>query len=326
MSDAADAVSPAAVRIVEATDLDVEAYAALQQRVFGHVLEENGIPLERLGPDVFAWKLAPPLGPGRVAMVTDGDGAMLGVVGAYPVRLAAGDERVRGWHLCDAATAEGARGRGYFHRVLTALHESTPAEDWTFAFPNGQSRGAFARQGYDAAVRVPLWFRPVTGRGRPDEGVEPIEGFDATHDDLAARLAAQRPLAPLRSAAYLSWRYLAHPFFRYQCFALRRDDRVDGLLVLHRMEARGRVSLWVMELLAVDRAGERALAQHARWLGKEQGCDVVLAMSKQRLPGALRVPPCFLPKEHLLMVRSGGPGEPRVTGEWDVQTGDWDTF
>lgn len=321
-----DGTPPPHVRVLDASELDVAAHAALQQRVFGSVLEENGIPLARLGADVFAWKLNPPQGEGRVAVV-ERDGAMLSTCSAFPVELGAGERRVRGWHLCDAATAPEARGSGFFHAVHTALRESVPADDLVFAFPNGQSRGAFVRDGYETAVEVPLWFRPVIGGVAQGEGVESIESFGEEHDELAERLAQDGVIATLRSAEYLTWRYLRHPYFRYQLFELRRDDRVDGVLVLNRMEARGRTSMWVMELVAVDKSAERALARTARSLAKEQDCDVVLSMANARLPGAVRLPACFLPKKHVLMVRTAGaPREVSAWDAWTVQTGDWDTF
>ncbi len=316
------------VRVLNASELDVPAHAALQQRVFGSVLEENDIPLARLGADVFAWKLNPPQGEAQIAVVERG-GAILSSCTAFPVELGAGERRFRGWHLCDALTAPEARGQGLFHAVLTTLRESLPEDDIVLAFPNGQSRGAFTRDRYAIAVDVPLWFRPVIGSVAAGAGVEPIESFGDEHDELATRLAAEGAIATLRSADYLTWRYLRHPYFRYQLFELRRGEQVDGLLVLNRMEARGRTSMWVMELVAVDHAAERELARTARSVAKAQGCDVVLAMSKSRLPGAVRLPPCFLPKKHVLMVRSAGTGEPRETSgwdAWDVQTGDWDTF
>jgi hypothetical protein len=198
--------------------------------------------------------------------------------------------------------------------------------EWVFAFPNGRSRGAFARERFHEVERVPLWARPITGRGRAAEALEPIGELGPEHDALAERLAARSGLTARRSAAYLRWRYREHPFFRYQLFQLRRADRVDGILVLNRMEARGRVSMWVMELWAEDRPAARELARGARALAAAQGCDVLLSMSNARLPGALRVPPCFLPKEHVLVVRRGAPGELVDPGRWDVHTGDWDTF
>jgi len=314
----------AEARIVEATDLDTSAHAALQQRVFGEVLEENGIPPERLGAPVFAWKLAPPAGPAHVALVDRG-GEMLSSCSAFPLRLGRGDERVRGWHLCDAATAPEARGQGLFGRVLDALIAGLPPEDWLFAFPNGQSRGAFERRGFANLQKVPMWFRPARGWARASERVRPIEAFGEEHDVFAERLAADRGLTALRSAAYLRWRYGAHPYFDYQCLELRRDGELEGLMVLNRMEARGRTSLWVMELLGVDGDARRELALTARALAEEQGCDALLAASNAKLPGALRVPSCFLPKQHVLMVR--GAGDPqRPPGDWFVQTGDWDTF
>ena len=295
-------------RVIDATELDVEAHAALQQRVFGGILEENGIPLERLGPAVFAWKLAPPAGPARLAIVERG-GELLSSCTAFPVELGRGEERVRGWHLCDAVTAPEARGQGLFGAVLDALGDGLPAEDWLFAFPNGQSRRAFEKRAYRTLQKVPLWFRPVGGRPRASERVRPIAELGAEHDAFAERLAAERGLAAVRSAAYLRWRYLAHPYFDYQLLELRRDEGLAGLLVLNRMEARGRVSLWVMELLALDGAARKELALTARALGKAQGCDVLLAASSGKLPGALRVPPCFLPKQHVLMVRGAGDAE-----------------
>lgn len=313
-----------AVRIVDAPALDVATHAALQQRVFGAVLEENAIPLERLGPAVFEWKLAPPAEPARIA-IAEQDGAILSSCTAFPVRLGRGDERVRGWHLCDAVTAPEARGRGLFSRVLDALIEGLPAEDWLFAFPNGQSRRAFEKRAFANLKKVPMWFRPARGFAQVSERVQPVERFGEEHDALAERLAGDQGLTAVRSAAYLSWRYGAHPYFDYQCLELRRDGQLDGLLVLNRMEARGRTSLWVMELLGVDADARKELALTARALGKAQGCDALLAASSAKLPGALRVPPCFLPKQHVLMVR--GAGDPdRPPGDWEVQTGDWDTF
>ncbi len=312
------------VRIVTAGELDVEAHARLQQRVFGSLLEENGIPQGRLGPAVFSWKLRPAAGEARVAMVEHA-GAILSSCTALPVDLGGSGEVTRGWHLCDAVTAPDARGRGLFGRVLTALCEALPPQDWLFAFPNGQSRPAFARRGFQTQMKVPLRFRPVRGGGDRDPGVTEVTAFGAAHDALATRLSESLGRTALRSSTYLRWRYGAHPFFRYQCFELRRDSRVEGLLVLNRMRARGRVSLWVMELLGVDAPTRRELARVALSVAWEQGCDAVLAARSAKMPGTLRVPPCFLPKQHVLMVRGAGDAD-RAPGRWHVETGDWDTF
>lgn len=313
------------VRIVDIDEFDVEEHAAMQQHVFGHLLEENGIPLQRMSAEVFAWKLSPPQGPGRAAIVQR-DGRLVASCSAYPVRLAHGDTRPLGWHLCDAATLEEARGAGLFGRIMIALRESMPDDAWTFAFPNDQSLGAFNRTDYHRAVEIPLWFRPVIGKGRRADGIREIHAFGPEHDAFADAVANVHAMGPWRSADYLSWRYLRNPWFEYRCFELCRDGEIVGLLIVNRMEARGRTSLWVMELLGLDSIAERQLARTARWLGKEEGCDVVLSAASRKLPGAFRLPGCFLPKKHVLMVRSGGTSEPAPPVEWSVQTGDWDTF
>lgn len=318
------AVAGAELRIVEADDLDVGAHAALQQRVFGPLLEENGIPLDRLGPAVFAWKLRPAAGQARVAMVARG-GTLLSSCTALPVDLGGPEGSARGWHLCDAVTAPEARGQGLFGRVLEALGAALPPEDLLFAFPNGQSRAAFARRGFQTVMKVPLRFRPARGRADLSPRIAEVAAWGPEHDALATRLSAGLGWTALRTASYLRWRYATHPFFHYRSFELRRDGRLDGLLVLNPMRARGRLSLWVMELLGVDAEAQRELAQAARAIAQREGCDALLAARSGKTPGTLRVPPCFLPKQHVLMVRGAG-DRARVPGRWHVETGDWDTF
>jgi len=314
------------LRLVGGDEIDVAAHAALQQQVFAPVLKENNIPLERLGADVFAWKLMPPAGPARIGIV-ERDGQLVSSCTAYPVQLGAADSLIRGWHICDAVTAAEVRGRGLYHRILEALCQSFSPDEWLFGFPNHLSMGAFERGDFLAVKKVPLWVRPVFGRGGAmPVDVAPISEFGPEHDDFAMRLRAVQGLTALRSSAFLTWRYLAHPYFDYRCFELRRGDRIDGIAVVNRMEARGRVSMWVMELSAVDGAGRRALAKAVRTAAATTGCDVILSMASERFPGALRLPSLFMPKQHILMVRSGGLGASQPPGQWDVHTGDWDTF
>lgn len=314
------------VRIVWRDEIDFEAHAALQQRVFGETLDENGIPRERLGASVFRWKLDPPAGPGCTAVVEDAR-QVVATVSAYPVELASRETRVRGWHFCDAATAPEARGKGYFSAVLRELRRVIAPSDWVFAFPNGQSRRAFDNEHYHPVHEVPLWFRPVMGPVAPPDTVHEISEFGPAHDELAARFAATRGLTPLRSSAYLNWRYAAHPYFRYRCFEWRGERGAEGILVVHPMKARGRVSLWVMELMATDARGEAELAKAARAWAHRLGCGVVLAMATPKLKASFRLPACFLPKNHVLMVHRGGASERLESSDsWAVYTGDWDTF
>ncbi len=314
------------VRVVTPASLDLEAFTALQLEVFGPVLADNGISKERLGRDVFAWKLDGPEEPGRIAVAT-GAGRLLAACAIVPTTLASGSARARGWQVVDAATTSKARGRGLFRQLLDALISETAPTDWLYAFPNGQSRRTFERAGFTSRVRVPLWFRPTVGRVRRPDGLEEVTRFGVDQDRFAERFAERAGLTALRSARYLAWRYLRHPFFTYRCFQLLAGGEVEGVLVVNPMKARGRTSLWVMELVALSPGGRRTLARAARWLAQEERCDVVLSMAEGRLPGAARMPPCFLEKRHALMVRPGrGGGEAVPPFRWTVETGDWDTF
>lgn len=322
----------ARVRVVRGSDVDHVALSSLQRDVFGDVLAKNGIPADRLAPEVFAWKLAPPAGEARVAVVEE-DGDLLAACVMFPVQLTRGANRVRGWHVCDAATAPRARGRGYCSEAVRTLVATVAPEEWAFAFPNRRSRGAFVREGFQATSRIPLWVRPVRRAMAAPEGVERVPELSriaAELDDLAVRCAEASGLTAHRSAAYLLWRYAAHPYFDYEVHALRRDGELRGLLVLNCMRAREHVSAWVMECLAPREADRRELALAARSIAHARGAEVVLSMSNVRLPGAVRFPRWFLPKQHMLMARRGGDAAPAskadARAEWTVYTGDWDTF
>ena len=324
------------LRVASGEQLHYGGFASLQQDTFGEVLRGNDIPLHRLGADVFEWKLRPPAGPARVAFFGDEGAPRAGCV-MFPVELATGETRARGWHICDAATDARYRGRGLFGRALRALLVRVPRQDWVFAFPNERSRGAFEREGFRVTSRVPLWVRPLRRGASLPPHVAPIASIDAIApelDDFAIRYAARSGLCALRSASYLRWRYEAHPYFDYDIYGLRPDGsggRLEGVLVLNRMKARGHVSAWVMELLATSDGAHAELAAAARSLGHSGGAEVLLAMSNLRLPGALRIPSWVLPKPHVLLARRGGRESPRAEAAskgipWDVHTGDWDTF
>jgi hypothetical protein len=97
----------------------------------------------------------------------------------------------------------------------------------------------------------------------PGHAVSPLTAADLQAWDRAwTELFAPRLHGVVKDAAYLRWRYLEHPVFRYDLL-LVRDDRgaVRGLAVLREIPLPGEVSaVRVLDFLAADAAAGRTLA------------------------------------------------------------------
>jgi GNAT superfamily N-acetyltransferase len=82
----------------------------------------------------------------------------------------------------------------------------------------------------------PLLYTAARMRDRRTGGgnlrVRPVAQFDAAFDDFAAKRCEQRELAPLKSSAYLNWRYIDCPTRAYQCHRVDEGDRLRGAVVL----------------------------------------------------------------------------------------------
>jgi len=79
--------------------------------------------------------------------------------------------------------------------------------------------------------RAPAWSRSIASW---QWVVEEVQAFDARADRLWARCRSELPVAAIRDARYLNWRYAQHPEVRYRLLAIRRrgSDEWAGLAVL----------------------------------------------------------------------------------------------
>ena len=117
----------------------------------------------------------------------------------------------------------------------------------------------------------------LTGR-RPRSGVAPgfgpIERFDSRADALFDDVKEDLPIAGVRDAAWLNWRFVDTPTGRHRCFALHRDGRegrLDGWIVVEDALGRG----WVVEILGRDADAEDLLLRGAFAHLRERGNPMV---------------------------------------------------
>ncbi|CAN7593054.1 hypothetical protein [Rhizobium sp. LjRoot254] len=139
--------------------------------------------------------------------------------------------------------------------------------------------------------RVPLWLlnlltgtlalglrAPQIIHGKPAGRVVAVTRAEEQLDDLWQSAAHHTKTCFVRDRAYIRWRYLEHPVYRYDLFGLKVDDRLAGLIVTTTREVFGLKSMLIVDALA-DRdepAILSALVAHAtakaRAAGIEMGC------------------------------------------------------
>lgn len=104
--------------------------------------------------------------------------------------------------------------------------------------------------------RAPAWSRSIASW---QWIVEEVQAFDARADRLWARCRPELPVAAIRDARYLNWRYAQHPEVRYRLLAVRRrgSDEWVGLAVLHL--GGGQATACLVDWLAP--LGEQRLAE-----------------------------------------------------------------
>ncbi len=113
-----------------------------------------------------------------------------------------------------------------------------------------------ARTLYDRSTR------PADSRGTR---VEDVRHFDARFDALWNRISGRYPVAIVRDAAYLEWRYARYPFAGVESFALTVGGELLGFAVIHaNLDDDGLRAASLLELFGDEQALEPLLAEAIR--------------------------------------------------------------
>lgn len=322
----------AEIRVFSPDTLDFSAFVALQKTAFAQIIGATGTDYLFSEP-YYRWKYGAPAGQGRIALVLE-DGEPIAANSMYALRASGDGESARAWQSCDTATHPRGRGRGYFLKCLQALKETLVEDELFIGFPNNNSTHGFGKFGCEFHGNVTTFARVLPGRSiSAFPAVAPIERFDASQDEFARALERAGSTQLERGAAYMNWRYRAHPFHQYECFEWREAGRRQGLLVMRRADLSGRRLAIALELLANEPAVERGLLAFAAAWARAQGVRYTMVLNNT-LPKArglsmayIPVPMWALPKRQVLMGFARGPVAERLWSKpWRVQIGDWDGF
>ncbi len=229
------------------------------------------------------WKF-PERPDGRFLMVTvDPEGRVLAHYGAMPVRMKAGELKVKAGQIVDVYSASEARSglaaaRTFLHTADTFIETYCKPEALSvcYGFPSKRPlKLGVLRTGYGQMSPQPvsLWRRDTRRRGRWLTGHKVVEGFSRERvDDLWLRSRGRYAMGGERDGLWLSKRFTGRPGVAYLHLAALRRGRCHALAVL-RLTAS--VASWAdlvwdgedsRALAALDRAATVA----ARRAGAEQ--------------------------------------------------------
>lgn len=312
---------PVPWRLREATVEDRDQILALRERVFA-----TEDPEKRL-PQFWDWEFrASPAGPARLFVADDG-GRIVGHYAIIPQRFVLGGAPCTGSIVVDVMTDPDYRFQGMFKKLGRFALASARGE---IAFATGypirkEVMPGHLSIGWLAHSRLPVLLRPlrpgaiasrfrVPGgrlldallapahalRRRWDARRAPRELRFVELDDTALERMAEVASAGLaefanhqvRDAAYLRYRYLRNPSWRYRLAGAMRGDRLVAWCVLRDARLLDTPSLAVVDLCALP--GEDPalvhLLRHELAAGRDRGLAIAGAMITRghRFHAALR--------------------------------------
>ena len=278
--------------------------------------------MDRMRLDFWRWQYSEnPAGEGRGIVAVDGD-EIFGFIGYVPKRAQVDGRVVMAAQLVDYMVDPGIKGGYLGASIIRRVH--TAAEQAGYCLTVGHAnRESFAvitsrRVGMRYLFSPPVWLKPLRGFTPPSRrlsrGIARI-GARVAMGGAALLSAAFRPArlppavvisevaaadprfdalwetaspAPgvvfIRDAAYVQWRFLRHPVYRYDVLIAEEHGRMVGYIVLTERSLEGlRVGQIIDSLIApaVPRAAAWLLAAALTW-ARRKGVDVLATAA---LPG-----------------------------------------
>jgi hypothetical protein len=322
------------IKICTPDEVDLQAYADMQQESFRELLAEMGVSGDFMTPEFYRWKYNPPSGPAKVILGLKEDRIVTATM-LQPLVLRHQGRRFTAWQNGDTATLAEFRCLGLYPRCMKAAVRSVQEDELLFGFPNKNSiRGFsfFVKTG-KGVVRLlaKLHLRPSwLSRSADCTRVTSFLGGDFAFD--FSDLSSDELPVMEKTPAYLEWRYLQHPVHQYHAF-VRRDPSgaIRAIAVLREAEIRGKKATMVMELLGRDVRSMRRVLHHALAEAKTSrilmAYNTALTRDRAFRLGFVTVPMRFIPKQQSLFASANGVDAQAVLAlPWQLQMGDWDGF
>ena len=250
---------------------------------------------------LWRWKhTQSPFGKSHVMVAAGRDDTILGVVALMPWRLRLGEHLLPCVRTVDMATHPAHQRQGIASSFWTpsVQHLSAAKVALSFHTPNRRSV-AFSQKAGRWVVKLQPMFSivhplrlvpaPLRSRNAAMRGglMRALRAEPWTVDTLLARegsavdellahsaLLAGNRLQTERSAAYLAWRYAAHPTHSYYAVWVKSGSTIDGCIIFRLGSWRGARRLVIEEVL-LRRSDFKVVAELRRELRRTVDADLI---------------------------------------------------
>jgi hypothetical protein len=300
-----------------------------------------------------------PHGPAIAWLAEDGEGGeVVGASAAFPRRAIVNGCEKTGWVLGDFCVADRYRSLGpalqLQRSTLEAMHRV--GEAFCYDFPSRQLTAIYRRLGVAPSAQMVRLARPL----RVDEKFQRLtksrflassaswlgnsllrmtdyrlnrgRTWDiALHegrcgDEFTSLLEKKQPsnfFEIQRSAEYLNWRYLQHPFFKHSILTARRSGELQGYLVFTCTDQNAQIAEWYAgEDTALLATLVRDLVRRLRKM-RTMTLSAFLLDTDPRLPFWKSMG--FWPRESTPVMMHWPGGADAPAGEWLLTYGDRDS-
>lgn len=356
-------------RVREAEPADYPGLRACMTTVFQ---ETHGQKSEVFDHRLWEWQYLRTERPSLI-VIAESEGRVIGYYHALTLTMSRGGRAVSGAMVQDVGTLAEYRGQGVFREMggyaLQQLRRLSV--DFIYSFPNERSRPSFERNHkYARVALVPIYVTPldpaqVVGAriGLPSLGravgrvvlpitrhwrerqarllpSETVESTASVSDEMAASCqlsGSQRSLHLVRTARFLTWRFLEKPDGGYRMWVLRTAGKVTAFVVTRVAKLFDVPSVVFLEfgcsssqMSALQRLVASRLAAEQRegaLLGVTMGLHPFFG-SLARL-GFLRVPERLNPRPFNLLIKNLGVTEGADLTDpsrWLITLSDWDVL
>lgn len=335
-------------------DGDEKKILKLRQAVFGD------LDPVRLKESTWEWQFQNNPSGKAVCFLAESNGEIVGQYVTIPTRFSIHGKETRLAFSCDTMIHPEYRRQGMFYALAREVYDHLETQhniNRVWGFPNNQSLPGFTKKlGWRMLPTIPLMVMPIRplsmifnsfwpggikpGVKRrlapftsPFTSINPIENFDEAFDALWQKHSTIAPVIQIRDRRYLQWRYLSVPEFGYRPFAVLRDGRMLGYLVIRMMALKGRTFGVLLDVFPFPMGSGSIIHEifsFSRRYVKAHGGDFLTCLLPQRDVGILKragfrkVPEIINPKTWRIGHRCTGKGLSENLDDWHVTYGDTD--
>lgn len=298
-----------------------------------------------------------PYGAARVWLARDSEkGEIVGASAAFPRRAIVKGKEQKGWVLGDFCIASQYRSLGpalHLQRATLSAIAQLPGSDFCYDFPSYQLTAIYRRLGTQPANQMVRLAKPLridqkldrfgnlatpakwigncllrltdwrTSKGRSWD-IQPHEGECGDEfTELTNKLRSRAGAEIQRSADYLNWRYLRHPFFRHQILTARHAGELQGYIVFTCVDGHAQIVEWCTgDNPALLSALVHELVRRLRNTGAFM-LSAYLLNSDERLPALKKMG--FWPRESSPVVVNWPAADVLPAARWRLTQGDRDS-